>query len=73
MKSLIYGYGVTGRSIERYLIKNNVEYEIFDDNKELYISEKFTNELEAAWYVIYCSPGISKEKYKKLYQKIYNM
>ncbi|MDB4252774.1 Mur ligase family protein [Gammaproteobacteria bacterium] len=66
MKSLIYGYGVTGRSIERYLIKNNVEYEIFDDNKELYISEKFTNELEAAWYVIYCSPGISKEKYKKL-------
>ena len=26
MKSLIYGYGITGKSIERYLIKNNIDY-----------------------------------------------
>ena len=31
MKSLIYGYGVTGKSFERYLKAKNIEYDIFDD------------------------------------------
>ncbi len=66
MKSLIYGYGITGKSIERYLIRNNIDYQIFDDNKDLYTSDYFTNDLENNWDVIYCSPGISKEDFKKL-------
>jgi len=32
MKSLIYGYGETGKSFERYLNKNNEKFEIFDNN-----------------------------------------
>ena len=32
MKSLIYGYGVTGKSFERYLKKKKVAYDIFDHN-----------------------------------------
>ena len=30
MKSLIYGYGETGKSFERYLANKNLEFEIFD-------------------------------------------
>ena len=32
MKSLIYGYGETGKSFERYLANKNLEFEIFDEN-----------------------------------------
>ena len=32
MKSLIYGYGETGKSFERYLQKKNLEFKIFDKN-----------------------------------------
>ena len=66
MKSLIYGYGITGKSIERYLIKNNIDYKIYDDNKDLYTSDKFTNILKDNWDVIYCSPGINKADFEEL-------
>ncbi|MBL6903021.1 MAG: UDP-N-acetylmuramoylalanine--D-glutamate ligase [SAR86 cluster bacterium] len=66
MKSLIYGYGITGKSIERYLIKNNIDYQIYDDNKDLYISDQFTNNLKDDWDVIYCSPGIKKADFEEL-------
>ena len=36
MKSLIYGYGETGKSFERYLNKNNEDFEIFDSNISKY-------------------------------------
>ena len=65
MKSLIYGYGITGKSFEKYLIRNNIEYDIYDDDKSLYISDRFTSELNKNWDVIYCSPGITKKKYPK--------
>ena len=39
MKSLIYGYGITGKSFERYLKKQNIEYDIYDENSDLKISE----------------------------------
>ena len=32
MKALIFGYGVTGQSIERYLKKKGKAYEIYDQN-----------------------------------------
>ena len=66
MKSLIYGYGITGKSIERYLIKNNIDYQIYDDNKDLYTSDQFTNNLKDDWDVIYCSPGIKKADFEEL-------
>ena len=66
MKSLIYGYGVTGKSIEQYLIRKSIDYKIFDDNKDLYSSEHFINKLEDDWEIIYCSPGIDQTTFKKL-------
>ena len=36
MKSLIYGYGETGKSFERYLNKDNKDFEIFDSNISKY-------------------------------------
>ena len=38
-KFLIYGYGVSGKSIEKYLINNNCNYNIYDDFKKI-ISKK---------------------------------
>ena len=39
MKSLIYGYGITGKSFERYLKAKNIEYDIYDKNTDIEISE----------------------------------
>ena len=66
MKSLIYGYGIKRKSIKRYLIKNNIDYQIYDDNKDLYTSDQFTNNLKDDWDVIYCSPGIKKADFEEL-------
>ena len=30
-KFLIYGYGVSGKSVEKYLINKNCNYDIYDD------------------------------------------
>ena len=38
MKSLIYGYGITGKSFERYLIKKNIDFDIYDINISDYSS-----------------------------------
>ena len=32
MKSLIFGYGITGQSFERYLIKKGKAFDIYDEN-----------------------------------------
>ena len=32
MKSLIFGYGITGQSFERYLAKKGKAFEIYDEN-----------------------------------------
>ena len=37
MKKLIFGYGVTGKSVEGYLQKSNLDYLIYDENKKLNI------------------------------------
>ena len=36
MRSLIYGYGETGKSFERYLNKQNKDFDIFDNNISKY-------------------------------------
>ncbi len=65
MKSLIYGYGITGKSFERYLQKKNLEFDIFDSN-----ISKFKNiePLEEYDY-IYCSPGVPRSVFKLLKSK----
>tara|TARA_B100000902_G_C27321445_1_gene924892 strand:+ start:5389 stop:6603 length:1215 start_codon:yes stop_codon:yes gene_type:complete len=35
LKSLILGYGLTGKSVERYLVRSNVDYLIYDDSPEI--------------------------------------
>ena len=42
MKSLIYGYGKTGKSFERFLKNRDIDFDIFDANiKEFYKSYDF--------------------------------
>ena len=33
MKSLIFGYGQTGKSFENYLENKNISFDIYDDDK----------------------------------------
>jgi len=40
VKKLIFGYGATGKSVEAYFQKNNIEYFIYDDDKEIEIPKK---------------------------------
>ncbi len=60
MKKLIFGYGVTGKSVESYFQKNKIEYLIYDDNNDLNIKkhllfdEKRFNEIDE----VIISPGI---------------
>ena len=66
MKSLIYGYGETGKSFERYLNKNNKKFEIFDNNLRNYKKEFNLKDFEK----IFCSPGIPKMFIKNCLKKI---
>jgi len=60
VKKLIFGYGATGKSVESYFQKNNIEYFIYDDNKDINISnellfdEKNFDEIDE----VIISPGI---------------
>ena len=68
MKSLIYGYGITGKSFERYLLKRNIDYDIYDENILKYSSYKDFSKYNK----IYCSPGISRDKFELL-KKTYDV
>ena len=69
MKSLIYGYGVTGKSFERYLTNKNLEFEIFDANVAKFNKEYNLKDFDQ----ILCSPGISKSNYEKLIKEHNNV
>ena len=60
MKKLIFGYGATGKSVETYFQKNNIEYLIYDDDKEIEISkiQKFKDSNFKDIDEIIISPGI---------------
>ena len=62
MKSLIYGYGVTGKSFERYLKKKKVAYDIFDHNIPEYSTKLDLNNYKN----ILCSPGINADEFNNL-------
>ncbi|MEC7926149.1 MAG: Mur ligase family protein, partial [Actinomycetota bacterium] len=60
MKKLIFGYGVTGKSVETYFQKNNIEYLIYDDKPKSGIKSKLLfkySNIEQIDEVI-ISPGI---------------
>ena len=65
MPSLIYGYGLTGKSFQRYLDIKGEEFEIYDilHNDSLKIASK----IEDSFYKnIYVSPSVSKKDFKNL-------
>ena len=68
MKSLIFGYGITGQSFERYLIKKGTAFDIYDKNlKGPNIYNQLPDQAALSSYeMIYLSPGINL---KKLYTK----
>ena len=64
MKSLIFGYGVTGQSFERYLEKKGEAFEIYDANVK---GQNIINILPDrkkldSYEMIYLSPGINISK-----------
>ncbi len=60
MKKLIFGYGITGKSVEKYFQKNNIDYLVFDDNREIKVSvDKFFNKEKISEIdEVIISPGI---------------
>ena len=64
MKSLIFGYGITGRSFERYLTKKGKAFEIYDENvKGPNIFNILPDLAQLSSYeMIYLSPGINLQK-----------
>ena len=69
---LIYGYGVSGKSVEKYLINNNCNYNIYDDFKKItnkrVISKRYLeNKINQYGYFI-VSPSIKIEENHLLYK-----
>ena len=65
MPSLIYGYGITGKSFQRYLDIKGEKFEIYDalHNDSLKIASK----IEDGFYKnIYVSPSVPKVKFRNL-------
>ena len=65
MPSLIYGYGITGKSFKRYLDIKGEEFEIYDTlhNDSLKIASKIA---DGFYKNIYVSPSVPKEKFRNL-------
>ena len=65
MPSLIYGFGVTGKSFQRYLDIKGEEFEIYDTLHS--DSLKIASKIKDGFYKnIYVSPSVPKEKFKNL-------
>lgn len=66
-KFLIYGYGVSGKSVSKYLKNNNCEYNVFDDFKKLtkvknsINKETLKNKIKFFDYIV-ISPSIKIDK-----------
>ena len=60
MKKLIFGYGTTGKSVEKYFQKNDIKYYIYDDDDSIKINQEAVfneNKLSEIDEVI-ISPGV---------------
>ena len=62
MTSLIFGYGMTGQSFDRYLTKNGVKFDIYDvkhvDHPNAF-SKLPSKEKLQSYEMVYISPGIN--------------
>ncbi len=70
MKSLIFGYGNTGKSFERFLTSKNLDFEIYDKNIQKFNKKQNLDKFDQ----ILCSPGIPKsvfEEIKKENENVY--
>ena len=72
-KFLIYGYGVSGKSVEKYLINNNCNFNIYDDFKKIInkrvISKKYLENKINQYSYFVVSPSIKIEKNHFLYKR----
>lgn len=57
-KILIYGYGKTGKSVQKFFIKNKVNYTIWDDNRKLNIKKIDEKYYLKKYDYIVLSPGV---------------
>ncbi len=69
---LIYGYGISGKSIEKFLSKKKCKYNVYDDFVELSSNDKSINELQLKRKInkfdyIVTSPSIKITKKHLLY------
>ena len=64
MKSLIFGYGLTGKSFDRYLSKKGINFDIYDEEiTHPNIFSKLPDKKKLASYeMVYLSPGINLKK-----------
>ena len=71
-KFLIYGYGVSGKSVEKYLINNNCNFNIYDDFKKIknkrVINKKYLENKINQYSYLVVSPSIKIEKNHFLYK-----
>ena len=68
MKSLIIGYGTTGKSFEKFLASNSISFDIFDEDKTKLENKKnildcLNDESISDYENLYISPGIQLKKY----------
>ena len=56
MKKLIFGYGETGKAVEKFFINNKTDFEIYDDNIPDFDRDITDNLMEFDEVII--SPGI---------------
>ena len=62
MTSLIFGYGVTGQSFDRYLTKNGIKFDIYDVkhiDRHNAFSKLPSKEKLQSYEMVYMSPGIN--------------
>jgi UDP-N-acetylmuramoylalanine--D-glutamate ligase len=76
MKSLIFGYGITGRSFARYLRKKGIDFDIYDEKVKgpvRFLDDRSPPEVNIFWQlpdreklesykIVYLSPGINIKK-----------
>ena len=71
-RRVILGYGLTGKSFEKFLIKKKLEYFLYDDKrpdggKSNNVGNKFLSKSELVKFdTFYVSPGFSKKKLNEL-------
>ena len=64
-KILIFGYGKTGKSVEKYFIKNNINYTIWDDNLKISTKKIDNNYFLKKYDFIILSPGTNIYNHEK--------